>query len=143
MHFTYGRFIPLEYAQAVLEHLIKHNSVFSVTEQTSAQEIFDFFVKSMQILPEKCNNSFSSTDANISYDEIHKAQYKRYAVDNQKLANWSAQDFENVVIYDKVLFFLIQIKDESCSLEILFFCVWIFSKTAVCIVINNGAGICP
>jgi len=86
VHYTYGRFIPLEYAKAALEFLVKEGKNFPVTEETSPQQIFDHFTK----------------NANISYDAIHSAQYARYGELHKKFSNWDTNDFQFVIVSDKV-----------------------------------------
>jgi len=86
VHFTHGRFFPIEYARAVLEYLIKEGKTFPVKEDTSVQEIFDYFVK----------------NANISYDAIHAAQYARYGSDHSKISNWQPHDFQQIIVLDKL-----------------------------------------
>jgi len=86
MHFTYGRFFPIEYARAVLEYLIKEGKSYPVKEDTSPQEINEHFTKT----------------AKISYDEIHTAQYARYGKVHQQLTNWDPKDFQYIVVLDKL-----------------------------------------
>lgn len=80
IHFTKGRFFPLEYLQAVLQCPTQ----FSWTDASSMEELFDFY----------------KTHHNVDYDEIHERAVKRYYASHEALCNWNEADFKGVVTED-------------------------------------------
>jgi len=77
LHFTYGRFFPVEYVRAVLDLDIP----YAVTEETSVEEIVNFY-----------------EEKGVSYDKIHHECYARYGASHTALANWQKEDFEGLVV---------------------------------------------
>jgi hypothetical protein len=75
-HFTKGRFIPVEYARAVLALGIQ----YEVNDDTSLEDIFAFF-----------------ESKGVSYDAIFDRLYASYDVAHQRVANYAPEDFGGLV----------------------------------------------
>eukprot|EP01121_Diplochlamys_sp_Union-15-3_P004991 TRINITY_DN1521_c0_g1_i2.p1 TRINITY_DN1521_c0_g1~~TRINITY_DN1521_c0_g1_i2.p1 ORF type:complete len:400 (+),score=55.17 TRINITY_DN1521_c0_g1_i2:61-1200(+) len=81
VHFTYGRFFPLEYVQKILQL----NEVYDVKEDTDIETIIKHY-----------------DSKGVNYHQIHKDYYERSFKSHQQLSNWSVEDFEAIVMDDKV-----------------------------------------
>lgn len=75
LHFTKGRFVPVEYALAVLELGVP----YPVTMDTTLEAIFDFYKA-----------------RGVDYYAIWEYEYKRYGESHKVLANWQREDFSHV-----------------------------------------------
>jgi hypothetical protein len=80
LHFTAGRFFPIEYVLSILSL----NLAYDVKEDTSVEEIIAFY-----------------ESKGISYDKIHRECYQRYGLSHLELANYQKDDFEGVIIGSK------------------------------------------
>jgi hypothetical protein len=80
IHFTPGRFFPVEYVQAILQLNIE----YPIKEDTSVEEIIKFF-----------------DEKGVSYDKIHRQCYERYGASHLELANYDPHDFEGVILANK------------------------------------------
>jgi len=84
LHFTQGRFFPKEYILCILDL----NETFTVEEDTPIESVIEHFKKK-----------------GVDYDVIHKECYARYGKSHELLANWQQEDFEGIVINNKVFKF--------------------------------------
>jgi hypothetical protein len=80
LHFTPGRFFPVEYVMAVLEL----NLPYDVKEDTPVEDIIRFY-----------------HEKGISYEKIHGDCYNRYGNSHLELANYNPADFEGVIVGNK------------------------------------------
>jgi len=80
LHFTPGRFFPVEYVLAVLQL----NLPYDVKEDTSVEEIIRFY-----------------DEKGISYDKIQRVCYNRYGNSHLELSNYHPEDFEGVIMGNK------------------------------------------
>jgi len=78
-HYTAGRFIPIEYARAVLKSCLSHPYPKKIFSDTPQEQIFDYF-----------------KTKGIDYYAIHSECYQRYGDSHRKLANYDRHDFEGV-----------------------------------------------
>ena len=86
VHFTHQRFFPIEYARKVLRLLI------------DSKEVYDAPLDGLAI--EDTIAHFKAKG--VDYDAIHKECYERYGASHRKLANWAPEDFECIVVQDKL-----------------------------------------
>lgn len=75
LHFTKGRFVPIEYALAVFELGVP----YPVTLDTPLEALFDFYKA-----------------RGVDYNAIWEYEYKRYGDSHKALANWNKEDFSYV-----------------------------------------------
>jgi hypothetical protein len=75
LHFTKGRFVPVEYAMAVFELGVP----YPVTADTTLEALFDFYKV-----------------RGVDYNAIWEYEYKRYGESHRALANWQREDFSYV-----------------------------------------------
>jgi len=80
LHFTPGRFFPIEYVLSILSL----NLPYDVKEDTPVEEIIAYY-----------------ETKGVSYDKIHRDCYQRYGASHLDLANYAKQDFEGVIIGNK------------------------------------------
>jgi len=80
LHFTPGRFFPIEYVIAILQL----NIPYEVKEDTPVEDIVKFY-----------------EEKGISYDKIHRECYIRYGNSHLELSNYNPGDFEGVIIGNK------------------------------------------
>lgn len=93
VHYTKGRFFPLEYARKILEL----GESLQVTDETPIEEIMDHFEKK-----------------GVSYDRIYSACFARYGDSHRLLANYSASDFGGLIFDQHDSF--VPFKDDKNSL---------------------------
>jgi len=75
LHFTKGRFVPIEYALAVFELGVP----YPVTADTTLEALFDFYKV-----------------RGVDYNAIWEYEYKRYGESHRALSNWQREDFSYV-----------------------------------------------
>jgi hypothetical protein len=75
LHFTKGRFVPIEYAMAVFELGVP----YPVTADTTLEALFDFYKV-----------------RGVDYNAIWEYEYKRYGESHRALANWQREDFSYI-----------------------------------------------
>eukprot|EP01125_Pyxidicula_operculata_P022704 TRINITY_DN9513_c0_g1_i1.p1 TRINITY_DN9513_c0_g1~~TRINITY_DN9513_c0_g1_i1.p1 ORF type:complete len:382 (+),score=96.01 TRINITY_DN9513_c0_g1_i1:26-1171(+) len=80
IHFTPGRFFPVEYVLKVLEL----NEKYDVKDDTPIETIIEYY-----------------KTKGVDYDAIHKECYDRYGSSHEKLSNWNVSDFEGIVTNGK------------------------------------------
>jgi len=80
LHFSVGRFFPVEYVRAVLDL----NEAYDVNEQTPINDIIQYYAKK-----------------GVDYFVIHQNCFHRYGESHKALANYSPNDFEGIVIGGK------------------------------------------
>lgn len=93
VHYTKGRFFPLEYAQKILEL----GESLKVDDETPIEEIVNHFEKK-----------------GVSYDQIYSDCFNRYGQSHKLLANYSPSDFGGL-IFDHLEAF-VPFKDKTHSL---------------------------
>lgn len=94
IHFTKGRFIPVEYVLAILET----NIAFPLPSATDATSASSFSTMSIEEV-----FSFFDRHAGISYEKIWQECYTRYGSSHCSLANWQEDDFSYLVEKDKII----------------------------------------
>jgi len=83
LHFTPGRFFPIEYARKVLDLNLKYD----VNDNTPIEEIVAFY-----------------KGKGVDYDAIHKECYDRYGKSHELLSNFDSKDFDYIVVENKKAF---------------------------------------
>lgn len=78
VHFTFGRFFPFEFVQAML----RCPEQFDWKEGSSIDDLFAFY-----------KGKFG-----LDYAAVHAECYQRYMLSNAALGNWSAAEFEGVIV---------------------------------------------
>jgi len=80
IHYTYGRFLPLEYVKAALA--AQGSTPLEGAADMAIEDVFAYF---------------KSTHG-VDYDVIHKECCDRYDADHQRLCNWDPNDFEGKIV---------------------------------------------